>query len=343
MSFWSGRRVLVTGHTGFKGAWLSLWLLRAGARLSGLALAPATRPNLFTLLDLEREMQSTVGDIRDFGSVVRCIDSSRPEVVFHLAAQAIVRASYAHPVETYATNVLGTAHVLEASRTAGVERAIVVTSDKCYRNDERRRPFREGDPLGGEDPYSSSKAGAELVAHAYAASYGSETFRTASARAGNVIGGGDWSADRLVPDVLRSMKDERPLRLRYPHAVRPWQHVLEPVAGYVLLAEAMDRGDFGAWNFGPLAEDHVTVEELARTLYDALGQPVNIEVDKSDHPHEAGQLHLDSTKAREELGWHGKLSAGEAIAWTAAWHRAVADGASPREITLHQIEEYATR
>jgi CDP-glucose 4,6-dehydratase len=343
MSFWGGRRVLVTGHTGFKGSWLALLLTQLGARVSGLALAPATQPNLFDLIALHDDMESTIGDIRDEAVVRRCIERVKPDVIFHLAAQSLVRAGYRAPMETYATNVMGTAHVLEAARIQGCSRVVVVTSDKCYKNDESARPFREDDPLGGDDPYSSSKAAAELVTHAYGASFGTEDFRVASARAGNVIGGGDWSADRLVPDVVRAIARDQALVLRYPDAVRPWQHVLEPLTGYLMLAASLDTGDGGAWNFGPQSADHVTVAALARELYAAFGKTERIEIDAAPHAHEAGQLYLDAGKARERLGWRGKLNAREAIAWTATWYRDLANGARAREITLAQIEAYAAK
>jgi CDP-glucose 4,6-dehydratase len=343
MSFWGGRRVLVTGHTGFKGSWLSLLLARSGARVSGLALAPTTQPNLFDLIALRDDMESTIGDVRDEAVVRRCIERAKPDVIFHLAAQSLVRAGYREPMETYATNVMGTAHVLEAARIQGGSSIVVVTSDKCYRNDESARAFREDDPLGGKDPYSSSKAAAELVTHAYAASFGTQDFRVASARAGNVIGGGDWSADRLVPDVVRAIAQDQPLVLRYPDAVRPWQHVLEPLTGYLMLAASLAAGDAGAWNFGPQSEDHVTVAALARELYAAFGKAERIEIDAAAHAHEAGQLYLDAGKARDRLGWRGKLSAREAIAWTATWYRDLASGASARDLTLAQIEAYAAK
>jgi CDP-glucose 4,6-dehydratase len=341
MSFWRGRRVLVTGHTGFKGAWLVMMLLRLGARVSGFALAPATQPNLFGLLALDDAVDSTIGDVRDAQAVTACIARNKPDAIFHLAAQALVRASYEFPVETYATNVLGTANVLQAARAADVRDVIVVTSDKCYRNDERAMPYREDDPLGGDDPYSSSKGAAELVTHAYAASYGTRQFRVASARAGNVIGGGDWSQDRLIPDIVRAISDDTPLVLRYPNAVRPWQHVLEPLSGYLRLAETLDIGDGGAWNFGPQKESHVTVLELAQAMYRAMEKAEHIEVDESDHLHEATALRLDSTKARERLAWSSKLDARDAVEWTARWYREVAAGMAAHDVTVAQIEEYA--
>jgi CDP-glucose 4,6-dehydratase len=343
MSFWSGRRVLVTGHTGFKGSWLALMLMKMGAHVYGLALAPAAKPNLFDLLGLADEMESKIGDVRDAAVVNRSIEQARPDVIFHLAAQSLVRVSYREPVSTFDTNVMGTAHILEAARSYGPCRVVVVTSDKCYRNDESAHPFGEDDPLGGEDPYSSSKAAAEIVTHAYAASYGTAEFRVASARAGNVIGGGDWSPDRLVPDIVRAIAADRPLVLRYPQSVRPWQHVLEPLSGYIALAASLEKSDGGAWNFGPQADDHVTVIALARELYAAFAKPERIEIDPGVHAHEAAQLRLDASKARDRLGWHGKLDARKAIAWTASWYRDVANGADARDVTLKQIEAYSAK
>ncbi|HTZ55165.1 MAG TPA: CDP-glucose 4,6-dehydratase [Candidatus Acidoferrum sp.] len=339
--YWKGRRVLVTGHTGFKGAWLCELLLHLGARVSGYALVPPTQPNLHDLLDLSADVESRINDIRDESAVAGWIASVKPEYIFHLAAQSLVRAGYERPVETFATNVLGTAHLLEAARsTPSVRGVVVVTSDKCYRNREWIWGYREDEPLGGEDPYSSSKAAAELVTHAYAASYGSSELRIASARAGNVIGGGDWSSDRLVPDIIRSVAAGRPLVLRFPNAVRPWQHVLEPLVGYLMLAMSLDRGDSGAWNFGPDGSAHVTVRELATAIFEGLGKPARIEVDGDERPHEAAQLRLDSTKAHELLGWRGKLDLDMTVAWTSVWYKAQLSGGDVRATTLAQIGEY---
>jgi CDP-glucose 4,6-dehydratase len=340
--FWKGRRVLVTGHTGFKGAWLSMMLARMGATVCGLALAPATDPNLFDLLDLSLDVDSIEGDIRDEALVRDCIERVKPEFIFHLAAQALVRVGYERPVHTYATNVLGTAHVLDAARQAGIVRGVVVvTSDKCYRNREWLWPYREDEALGGRDPYSSSKAAAELVAEAYAASYASTDLRIATARAGNVIGGGDWSPDRLVPDIVRAVGKTEPLVLRYPKAVRPWQHVLDPLAGYLTLGALLhSAGIAGAWNFGPSDGEHLNVEDVATSMFTALGKPANIRIDRGTNPHEAAQLRLDSTKARELLGWQPKLGIREAISWTARWHSRVSAGQPPRDVTIAQIDEY---
>jgi CDP-glucose 4,6-dehydratase len=344
---WSGVRVLVTGHTGFKGAWLCEWLLDEGAEVFGLALPP-DRPSLFHDLDLNRRMASTYADIRDLAVVDAGVAAAKPAVIFHLAAQAIVRAAYADPVAAFATNIMGTAHVLEASRRVPEVRAVVcVTSDKCYDNREQARPFREGDALGGRDPYSASKAGAEIVAGSWR-----ETLfplegrvRVATARAGNVIGGGDWAADRLIPDVVRAIEAERPLVLRNPDAVRPWQHVLEPLRGYLALGARLLAGEpaEGAWNFGPGSESEIGVADMARRFAAAAGAELAIKVEPSNLP-EAQILRLDIGKAAEGLGWRPVLSVDDAVRLTADWHRARADNpTSVGEVTRAQIADYKAR
>ena len=293
-AFWHDRRVLVTGHTGFKGAWLSLWLSRLGARVTGLALAPETSPSLFTLAGLAERVDSRLGDIRSRAIVDAVVAESRPEVVFHLAAQALVRRSYADPVATYETNVMGTAHVLEAARRAdGLRAVVVVTSDKCYENREWWWPYREDDALGGYDPYSSSKGCAELVTAAWRRSYfggPASPAGVASARAGNVIGGGDWAEDRLVPDCMRAFGTSTPVVIRRPAAVRPWQHVLEPLAGYLLLAERLAEGPgfAEAWNFGPSVDDARPVSWVVDRLVRFWGGDARWAHDGSEQPHEAG-------------------------------------------------------
>jgi CDP-glucose 4,6-dehydratase len=345
-AFWNGRRVLVTGHTGFKGAWLCMMLLRLGAKICGIALAPSTQPSLFELLALERDIDSRECDVRDPAAVDRAIETAQPDVVFHLAAQALVRPGYERPVETFATNVLGTAHVLESlRRRAEPCAAVVVTSDKCYLNREWLWAYRENEALGGNDPYSASKAAAEHVAHAYAASYGGDALRIATARAGNVIGGGDWAEDRLVPDVVRAaIAGQRPI-LRYPDAVRPWQHVLEPLAGYLLLAQQLVQRNVrgGAWNFGPSGDLHLRVAEIAETLLRSLGREPAWDRDPGAQPHEAQLLHVDSAKARAELGWRPQLNEQEMIGWTAAWYAAWNAGEDVRAMTNRQIDEHAAR
>lgn len=345
MSNLKGVRALVTGHTGFKGAWLCAWLEAEGAEVAGFALAPETdRPNLFT--DLKPKMASTIGDIRDLAAVRACVDAFKPEIVFHLAAQALVRRSYADPLETFATNVMGTAHVLEAARACPSVRAIVcVTSDKCYENDERERPFRETDPLGGKDPYSASKGAAEIVAGSYArALYPLEgRIRMATARGGNVIGGGDWSEDRIVPDIARAVLTKASLVLRNPGAIRPWQHVLELVRGYVQLGTRLLDGDAsaeGAWNFGPRRENEITVGDLVARIVAAWGAKLDVRVEPSPLK-EANVLKLDITKAEAELGWSPKLSLDETMRLTAEWYCAYArDRAYATALTRKQLAAY---
>ena len=340
---WRGRRVLITGHTGFKGAWLATLLVEAGAEVHGVALPPAQPTNAFTLLGLQERMHSTIADIRDAHAVRAVVGRGDPEFVFHLAAQSLVRDGYRHPVETFETNVLGTVHVLEALRRTSTRGIVVVTSDKCYRNQERREGYREDEPLGGDDPYSSSKAAAELVTHAYRMSF-SDLPPTATARAGNVIGGGDWSRDRLVPDIVEAARAGRPPALRYPDSVRPWQHVLESLCGYLALAErlAENPSAAGAWNFGP-PDEGATVAELTESLLRALGRPPAWERVEGVSEHEAALLHVESTKARTHLGWSSKLNVKETIDWTAQWYRAWSAGLDMRATTLRQIEDYLKR
>jgi CDP-glucose 4,6-dehydratase len=340
--FWRGRKVLITGHTGFKGGWLALWLGSLGAKVHGFALAPPTEPNFFTAAQIAQGLAGhTLGDIRDVGALTRALQAAAPEIVLHLAAQPLVRASYVDPVATYATNVLGTVHVLEAVRQCASVRAIVnVTTDKCYENREWLWPYRESDPLGGYDPYSSSKACAELVTSAYRRSFLSQAgVAIASARAGNVIGGGDWADDRLLPDFFRAAQAGRPLQVRHPQAIRPWQHVLEPLCGYLLLAEQLlEKGQTAAeaWNFGPHEEDarsvHWLLSWLATRMPGTSWQQVGAE-----QVHEAGTLKLDSTKARSRLAWSPRWSLDEALEKTVEWHVAWAAGAPLRELSLRQI------
>jgi CDP-glucose 4,6-dehydratase len=353
-AFWRGRRVLVTGHTGFKGGWLALWLQSLGAEVSGLALA-APREGFFNAVRLGEVMRSEEGDIRDCARVERAVREMRPQVIFHLAAQALVRASYRDPVGNYATNVMGTVHVLEAARQqAGVEAIVVVTSDKCYENLEWPWGYRETDPVGGHDPYSSSKACAEIIAAAYRRSYFGATPAgpaLATARAGNVIGGGDWSEDRLVPDVLRAVAAGQAPEIRNPNATRPWQHVLEPLRGYLLLAQGLAQGSkqgdaagrsyAEAWNFGPDASAERTVDWVVGRLLEQVGSAVRWDPAAGTQPHEANLLKLDISKARAGLGWHPALPIGEALALTAAWYRQAQEGADMRKFTLGQIAAYA--
>lgn len=347
-TFWSGRPVLITGHTGFKGSWLTLWLSRLGAVVSGFSLAPPTSPNLFDLSVGDR-VADRRGDVRDLPALKSCLASVQPEIVFHLAAQPLVRASYREPVATYATNVMGTVNVLEAVReTESVAAVVVVTSDKCYENREWVWPYRESDPMGGHDPYSNSKGCAELVTASYRASFFAEgtgrRCRVASARAGNVIGGGDWSEDRLLPDIVRGFAESRSVEIRNPAAIRPWQHVLEPLAGYIALAERLSgpHGDGFAegWNFGPPAQDCQPVSSVADRLAAVWGRGAGWHVSDTPGAHEATYLMVDASKAQARLGWQGRLGLAEALSWTAEWYRAQLDGAPALDLTLDQIERF---
>jgi CDP-glucose 4,6-dehydratase len=341
-AFWRGRRVLVTGHTGFKGAWLSLWLQRLGADLTGLSLDPPTQPNLFEEARVGEGMHDGRGDIRDREAVEAAV--ADVEVVLHLAAQPLVRRSFEDPLGTYETNVMGTANVLEALRGApGVRVAVVVTSDKCYEPRPDGAPCREGDPLGGADPYSASKACAELVTAAHRRSF-PDGPAIASARAGNVIGGGDWAADRLVPDAMRAAAAAGgELIVRNPGAVRPWQHVLNPLSGYLALAERLweDRGAAGAWNFGPAAGDDLPVRAIADRICELWGRELAWRAEGDGGPPETAVLRLDSTKSRDELGWEPAWGLDDALRATVDWHRAHGGGAPARELCGAQIAAYA--
>jgi CDP-glucose 4,6-dehydratase len=345
-AFWNGRKVLITGHTGFKGSWLRFWLKRLGAEVSGLSLAPHTEPSLFKLIFGEET--ASYADIRDLDAVRATLASAKPEIIFHMAAQSLVHQSYRDPVETYATNVMGTVHLLEAVRELdGVAALVIVTSDKCYDNKEWLWAYRETEPMGGRDPYSSSKGCAELVTSAYRASFfqsAGRVCRIASARAGNVIGGGDWSEDRLIPDIMRSFGRKQPVEIRRPHSIRPWQHVLEPLNGYIRLAECLaseDGASFAeAWNFGPLDEDCRPVSYIVDKLALSWGAGASWVVTERPQPHEAIHLKVDASKARARLGWASRLRLDEALAWTAEWYRAQLDGKVAAAITADQIERY---
>ena len=344
-SFWRGKRVAVTGHTGFKGAWLSLWLARLGADVSGFSLAPATTPNLFELCALDRTVDSRVVDIRDAAALEGVLAEIKPEIVFHLAAQALVRESIRDPLGTYATNVLGTANVLDcARRLPSLAAAVVVTSDKCYQNDGSGTPFREDDPLGGSDPYSSSKAAAELVTQAYRTTYFADGPGIASARAGNVIGGGDWAAERLIPDIVAAVRANEPVTLRNPRATRPWQHVLDPVAGYLILAQRLaqsPRKFSHAWNFAP-AEEPLSVCAMAERAYaswpGAPGTPWR--QDSEQQPAEAQALRIDPARARDALSWSAKLSQEQAVTWTMEWYARFYAGEDAAAVTGEQLDRY---
>lgn len=343
---WKGRRVLVTGHTGFKGSWLSLWLEALGANVTGLALAPPTDPSLFAAARVASRVTHVEGDVRDPAVVRAVVEAARPEIIFHLAAQPLVRHSYDDPVGTYATNVMGTVHVLEAARlVSGVGAIVCVTSDKCYENREWIWPYRETDAMGGHDPYSSSKGAAELVIAAYRRSFFTgHGPALASVRAGNVIGGGDWATDRLVPDLVRAFATGTPPLIRSPDAVRPWQHVLEALGGYLAIGERLLEGDMGfadGWNFGPADDDarpvSWIVERMRAAWGEAADQPL---VDRRLLPHEAGLLRLDCSKVRAALGWRPSLTLHQALEWVVAWHRAVAAGQDAQAVTRAQIARY---
>ncbi len=343
--FWSGRRVLVTGHTGFKGSWLSLWLTRLGARVTGLSNAVLTDPSLFSVARVGDEMEDLRVDIRDFQALAPALKAARPEVVVHMAAQSLVRQSFVEPRETYETNVMGTVNLLEAVRLAGGVRVVVnVTSDKCYENREWEWGYREHEPMGGHDPYSSSKGAAELVTGAFRRSFFSDPdgTRLASARAGNVIGGGDWATDRLVPDIMRGALAGEPIRVRNPDSIRPWQHVLNPLSGYLVLAEALwgSQEYAGGWNFGPREEDARPVGWIVDRISRRWPGELAWVIDQGPHPHEARYLKLDSSKAHAHLGWRAGWGLEEGLDAVVAWYGALGAGEDMRTFTVRQIEAF---
>lgn len=348
--FWNGRKVLITGHTGFKGSWLAIWLQKMGAHVVGFALPPVTTPSLFESARVPGGMISITGDIRNLDEVRKVLIEHGPEVVFHMAAQSLVRYSYANPVETFSTNIMGTVNILESIRHAkSVRSAIIVTSDKCYGNQEKSTGYKECDPMGGYDPYSSSKGCAELVTTAYRNSYFSNldsrthTPVVASARAGNVIGGGDWALDRLVPDVVSACMENRTILVRRPDAIRPWQHVLEPLFGYLELAEKLHihGQDYAeAWNFGPGDNGAKSVSWLVDRMVTLWGNGAHWKEDRQVHPHETSTLRLDCTKAQDRLGWLPRLSISDALEWTIAWYKAFRGDKNMRPFTEQQTQEY---
>lgn len=348
--FWRGKRVLLTGHTGFKGSWLSLWLQSLGVELVGYALPAPTTPSLFEEAQVAQGMNSVIGDIRDLAKLQSVFNQYKPEIVFHMAAQPLVRYSYQNPVETYSTNVMGTVHLLECVRnTPGVKAVVNITTDKCYENKEWVWGYRENESMGGYDPYSNSKGCAELVSAAYRSSffnvdnYAEHGVATATVRAGNVIGGGDWAQDRLIPDTLSAFEQGQEVNIRNPQAIRPWQHVMEPLRGYLTLAERLYEvgPGFGeAWNFGPNDEDVKPVAWIVEQMAVLWGQDAQWQIDQGHHPHEAHFLKLDISKARNRLGWHPALRLQDALALIVDWAKKRKAGVNISELTLHQIQTY---
>ena len=350
--FWNGKRVLMTGHTGFKGSWLSLWLQSMGAEVVGYALAPPTHPSLFEVAKVSQGMTSVIGDIRDMAKLQSVFAEHNPEIVIHMAAQPLVRYSYKNPVDTYSTNVMGTVHLLEAVRNSpGVKSVVNITTDKCYENREWVWGYRENEPMGGYDPYSNSKGCAELVTSAYrssffnANSHAQHGVALATVRAGNVIGGGDWAADRLIPDILVAFEQGKIADIRNPHATRPWQHVLEPLRGYLTLAERLfEHGSsFGeGWNFGPNDEDSKPVGWIVEQMAALWGSGAQWQIDTGQHPHEANYLKLDISKARSRLDWHPALRLNDALELVIDWSKQRLAGADMRALTLSQIYAHQT-
>jgi len=349
-AFWRGKRVLVTGHTGFKGSWLCSWLHSMGAVVQGYALAAPTTPNLFGVLGLEERILSEIGDIRDTASLTACVNRFQPEIVFHLAAQPLVRLSYASPMDTYTTNVIGTVSLLDAVRHTDHVKAVVnVTSDKCYENREWAWGYREDEAMGGFDPYSSSKGCSELVTASYRQSffnaneYSRHGCALASARAGNVIGGGDWALDRLIPDLLSAFKDRRTVSIRNPHAIRPWQHVLEPLSGYLALAEKLYTEGMAyacGWNFGPSEDDARPVQWIVEKLAALWGRDAAWAVDVGSHVHEAHYLKLDCSKARGQLGWQPRWRLEHTLSRIVNWHNAWCSHQEMYDYTMMEINDY---
>lgn len=344
-TFWKGRRVFLTGHTGFKGAWLALWLSHLGARVTGLSLPPESTPNLFELAHVAKQAESHLGDIRDPARTKAVVGSAAPQIVIHMAAQALVRRSYREPIETFATNVMGTANVLEAARSQrDLEACLVVTSDKVYDNDGRGHAFGEGQRLGGHDPYSASKAATEIVVESYRRSFFSDaTAKPATARGGNVIGGGDFSEDRIVPDIWRAHRADEAVVLRYPDATRPWQHVLDCLCGYLVYVERLAQGRVRdhALNFGPREKTGLPVRELVQAMQSAIGAKEGWVQAPGPQPKEMPALALDCARAEQTLGWRSRLDARQTIEWTAEWYKAFAAGANVGALTRAQIERYA--
>ena len=350
LSFWCGKKVFLTGHTGFKGGWLSLWLQQLGAEVTGFSLQPLTNPSLYEVANVAQGMKSIIGDIRDGATLAKAMRDVAPDIVIHMAAQPLVRYSYTEPVETYSTNVMGTVHLLEAVRQTPTVRAVVnVTSDKCYENKEWVWGYRESEPMGGFDPYSNSKGCAELVTSAYRnsffnpAKYSEHHVALASGRAGNVIGGGDWADDRLIPDILLAISEERPVVIRNPDSIRPWQHVLEPLSGYLQLAQKLyEEGITYAesWNFGPREEDAQPVQWIVEHLTKQWGDGASWQLDQGNHPHEAHYLKLDCSKAKIRLNWQPRWDLAHTLEMIIAWQRDYLAQADMRQTTLNQIRKF---
>lgn len=349
-SFWRGRKVFLTGHTGFKGGWMSLWMQSLGTNLKGFSLEPPTSPSLFEIASISDGMNSDIGDVRDLARLTHSLQTFQPEIVFHMAAQPLVRYSYKNPVETYATNLMGTVHLLEAVRqTPSVKAVVIITTDKCYENREWAWGYRENEPMGGFDPYSNSKGCAELATAAYRSSFfNPENFShhgvaIATVRAGNVIGGGDWAGDRLIPDILMAIEKGSPVTIRNPNAIRPWQHVLEPISGYMQLAERMisDGPTYSeAWNFGPNDNDARPVSWIVDRMVNIWGNGASWQIDNSEQPHEATYLKLDISKAKTKLQWQPRINLEQALEWIIDWHKAYLDGRSMQDVTKQQIMQY---
>jgi len=347
-NFWRNKRVLVTGHTGFKGGWVSLWLQTMGAELRGIALDPPTQPSLFEVANVAKGMDHQLADIRDFDRIKYLLSDFKPEIVIHMAAQPLVRYSYQQPIETYSTNVMGSVHVLEAARLSGSVKSIVnITTDKCYENKEWVWGYRENEPMGGHDPYSSSKGCVELVSRAYRDSFlKKEGIAMATVRAGNVIGGGDWAHDRLVPDILRALERNEPVQIRNPHAIRPWQHVLEPLHGYLIVAQRLfENGQAFAegWNFGPREEDAKPVEWIVARMCEAWGQNARWVIQPGDHPHEAHYLKLDISMAKQRLEWLPQWNLETALFKIIDWHKAWLSKSDMHAQCIQQISQYQSQ
>ncbi len=348
-SFWNGKRIFLTGHTGFKGGWLSIWLQSLGAIVTGFSLEPPTDPNLFTEADVSRNMDSIIGDVRNYDALKTAMGRAQPQIVIHMAAQPLVRVSYARPIETFTTNLLGTIHLMESVRAiSSIEAVLIVTSDKCYKDIGSLHANSEDDPLGGADPYSSSKSCAELAVAAYRSSFFEVkdqglNISIATVRAGNVVGGGDWASDRLVPDAIRAFGKSEALSIRNPHAIRPWQHVLDPLSGYLKLAEALCKNgsEFsGAWNFGPSSSANYRVETIVEKMSDLWGGSPEWVLDTKLNNPETDFLGLNSYKARARLGWRARCDINQALSLTIDWHKAHARKEPMREIMINQIEEF---